>query len=146
MLRSIRSFDRREFSRRAASGKGKEGSKTVQSDRKGSDINEIVKRFGLTGQLPVPRAVPQFRDFLEAPDFRGAMEIIVQAREAFEDLPARIRERFGSPEAYVDYVSNPENKEELIKLGLAKADPVPEPEKIQKVEVVNAPSDGKGGK
>lgn len=142
LMRSIRSFKAREASKRFATVNRKE-SKTVQSDRKGSDINEIVKRFGLTGELPIPRAVPRYADFLDAPDFRGAMQVIIEAREAFESLPARIRERFGSPAAYVDFVGNPENKEELIKLGLAKPDPVPIPEKVQKVEIVNPPDKDK---
>lgn len=141
MLRSARNFH--DGKKWATSNTAP--SRTLQSDAKGANLNEVVRRFNMTGQLPVPRAVPRYMDLVNQPDFRGAMQVIVEAREAFEALPALIRERFGSPAAYVDFCDNPENKEEMIKLGLAKPDPVPVPEKVQKVEVVNAGVDSKGG-
>jgi hypothetical protein len=42
----------------------------------------------------------------------------------FMSLPAKIRSRFqNDPGAFLDFVQNPENRDEMIELGLAKAQP-----------------------
>lgn len=98
------------------------------------DINFIVERFGVTGQLPPQTGpMPTYGDFTGIGDYRDALEAVMRADEAFMALPANIRERFDNdPALFVDFCSDPDNRSEAIDLGLipppAKPDGVvPEP-------------------
>lgn len=103
-------------------------SRAVQSSRDEVDINTIVRRFGLTGQLPHDLAVPQFADFDEVHDFHSAMNLIGQARDSFMAMPADVRERFDNdPQGLVAFVSDPANLEEMRKLGIAVPKAVDDP-------------------
>lgn len=99
-------------------------SKTIQSQTQDSDINEIVRRFGISGQLPqIGRPIIQ-ADFVDVLDYQGALNAIILAQENFNRLPAETRSHFNNdPGLFVDFCSNPENLPELRKLGLA--DPAP---------------------
>lgn len=91
----------------------------VQSARDEADINTIVKRFGLSGQLPTDVRAPEYADFLEVVDFQTAMNAIATANTAFMAMPADIRTRFGNdPHAFVDFCSDDDNLEEMKRLGL----------------------------
>lgn len=97
---------------------------TIQSAREETDINFIVKKFGLTGQFKPPARLPSYGDFTGVEDFHSAMNAIRTAEEGFMDLPSNIRTRFGNdPQLYLEFVTNPENKEEMYKMGLAKRPP-----------------------
>lgn len=118
-------------------------SKTVQSDAVDADINTIVRRFGITGQMPVNPVLPKFQDYEEVFDYRTAVERITMAQEHFMALPAQVRIKFDNdPQKFLEFVDDPANGDELVKLGL-RVPVVPEPEKVQKVEVVNPQADKK---
>ena len=90
------------------------------------DINKIMDRYFRTGCLsdPLNRMRPgTYGDFTEMGDYMENMNKIVQAREMFDALPAKVRERFGNnPGAMIDFVMDPNNKAEAKKLGLLKDD------------------------
>lgn len=91
----------------------------VQSERDEVDINTIVKRFGLTGQLPVGVRAPTYGDFDGISDFHEAANAIAESYEAFDQMPAEVRRRFDNdPGKFVDFCSDDSNREEAIKLGL----------------------------
>lgn len=98
-----------------------EESLTVQSDAEECDINFIMKRYSVTGQLPQLNAIqPLFEDFTEVTDYRGALELIRDAKEAFLNVPAHIRAQFGNdPQAFINFAVNPENIDQMRKWGLA---------------------------
>jgi len=84
-----------------------------------TDINAIVKRFNLTGELPAGLAVPQYGDFSEVVDYHTALNMVIKADHAFMALPADVRNRFNNDAGlFVDFVSNPANQAEAEKLGL----------------------------
>lgn len=92
---------------------------TKQQFKDESDINEIVRRFNLTGQLPDNVSVPQYADFSEVVDFQGAQNIIRAAIESFMEMPVKIREYFSNdPGRFVDFVNDDSNRAEAEKLGL----------------------------
>lgn len=94
---------------------------TQQNFAEEADINTIVERFGITGQLPTNVRMPTYEDYTEVVDFQTAMNSIALAREAFDAMPANVRARFhNNPAEFVDFCSNEENKEEAKKLGLLK--------------------------
>ncbi len=94
------------------------------------DINTILKRYGATGRLPVDIREGVSGDFSDIGDYQNCLDRINRAKEAFLSLPSHIRDRFGNdPTAYVDFVLDPANTEECIRLGLkVKSVPTPETE------------------
>lgn len=118
-----------------------EPSMTVQADREEADINVILDRFGITGQLPENVRRPTFQDFGETVfDYRTAIEAISMAEDAFLSMPAKVRSEFDNdPQKFLEFCSEEKNLPRMRELGLAVPAKEPEPEKIQKVEVVNPP-------
>lgn len=110
----------------------KDPSKAVQSQKSETDINEIVRRFAQTGQLPMPTHLPTNADFDQVLDFQTAMNTIRAAQESFQALPAPVRERFGNdPAEFVNFCSTEGNEAELRKLGLLPPEP-PKEEPLEK--------------
>lgn len=105
--------------------------KTQQHFAEECDINVIVKRFGITGQLPQGVRAPTWGDFTDVvTDYHSAMNAIVQAQQAFDAMPADIRYRFrNDPGMFVDFCSDEANRAEAEKLGLVmpKTAPVQSP-------------------
>lgn len=109
---------------------------TSQEFKDEVDINVMLRKFNVTGQLPVNVVLPTYGDFTGLTDYRSAIEVIQAADAEFMKLPAEIRARFGhSPQAFLEFCSDARNKDELKRLGLLKEpDPVPEPMAVRLVE------------
>lgn len=103
-----------------------DASKTQQHFAEECDINTIVKRFNLTGQLPENIRTPTYGDFDGVFDFQTAMNAIRAAEEAFAAMPAEIRTRFNNdPGRFVDFCSDLTddlndfaNRAEMERMGL----------------------------
>lgn len=92
---------------------------TQQEFAKDADINEIVRRFGLTGHLPDVVNVPLSGDFTGISDYHSAVLAVRKAEEDFMELPAEMRARFDNdPQKLMNFLDNGENRDEAIKLGL----------------------------
>lgn len=99
-------------------------SRAQQQFKEECDINTIVKRFGLTGEIPGEYRVPVSGDFTGISDFHSAMLAVRQAQEAFMELPAEVRARFNNdPQLLMDFVDDGKNKDEAMKLGLLNPPP-----------------------
>jgi phage internal scaffolding protein len=91
------------------------------------DINIIVERFGVTGQLPQTPIQPSYGDFSGVSDYHSALNKIRAADEAFMALPAKIRARFDhDPNALLQFLQNDQNRDEAIQIGLIDGKPVVE--------------------
>lgn len=92
-----------------------------------SDIKDIVARYKRTGMLDyVAKSVPMFADVVGIGDFRSVVSRVVHAREAFERLPATVRNRFSNdPASLIEFLEDDSNRPEAIRLGLVKAPVVP---------------------
>lgn len=102
-----------------------EPTKTQQQFKEETDINTIVDRFGLTGELPTDVVVPQSGDFTNVVDYQTALNLVIAGRDAFAEMPADVRKRFGNdPALFMEFVHDPANLEEARKLGLAMPEPV----------------------
>lgn len=105
-----------------------EESLAVQSDEEESNINTIVLRFGISGELPNDLRMPQSGDFTGLPDFHAAMNMVRQAQEEFLRVPADVRARFANdPAKLMAFIDDSANYDEALKLGLVnkRPDPVP---------------------
>lgn len=104
-------------------------SMTDQQYIKDCDINIILKQYGATGRLPVNIREGVSGDFSDIGDYKDCLDRINNAKDSFCALPSHIRDRFGNdPTAYVEFVLDPSNTDECIRLGL-KVKPDPQPEK-----------------
>lgn len=96
-----------------------EPSLTKQSFAAETDVNVIVRRH-LEQGIPMPEVGTQiYGDFSDQDDYLVAMNKVCRAQESFEALPSRIRDRFqNNPAEFLAFVSNPQNVEEGIRLGI----------------------------
>lgn len=102
--------------------------RTKQQFAEECDINTIVRRFNLTGQLPSDVRAPQYADFEEAIDYHTAMNAIIEANDSFEQMTAEVRSKFNNdPAIFVDFCNDPKNIDAMIEMGLAVAKPVAAP-------------------
>jgi phage internal scaffolding protein len=101
---------------------GKRGPRVKQAFKEETDINRIMKKYETTGVLPdMIKSNPQYGDFSNVTDYQQAMNTVILAREQFDGLSAKIRKRFNnSPEAFLAFVEDPENHQEMVELGLAQ--------------------------
>lgn len=118
IVRSLFDYDWKKASREAALT-CKDPSLTKQSFLEESDINTIVKRFNLTGQLPDNVREPRYGDYEGVFDFHTAMNAVRQAQEGFDILPAHIRARFhNDPQELLEFMADDNNRPEAEKMGL----------------------------
>lgn len=90
-----------------------------QSEAGEVDINTIVDRFSRTGTIPIVNQQPLYEDVSHVGDYREALERVKLADAAFMMLPPQVRSRFSNdPAEFLDFCSNPENRDEAVKLGL----------------------------
>lgn len=101
-------------------------SMTQQQFKDEADINYIVSMYDSSGVMPTfhgdgQPAQPVFGDFASLPD--NAQEMynrMIEAKNNFDSLPLEVRKRFNyDPSAFLDFVDNPENLDELVAMGLA---------------------------
>lgn len=87
------------------------------------DINNILKQYRLTGQIrhiTAKAAQGAYQDLPDPLDFQDAMNIVLEAQTSFATLPSQVRDRFGNdPEQFLQFMADPANQDEIIKLGLA---------------------------
>lgn len=119
-------------------------SRTVQSQREEADINVILRRFNVTGQLPTVKMPPMYGDFTGVSDYRSALDLVRAADDSFMSMSPDVRTQFGNnPALFVAFCQNPANREQLKKWGMIV--PEPEEKKPVKVEVVTRPDASTGG-
>lgn len=99
---------------------------TQQQFAEECDINTIVKRFGLTGELPGDFRAPVSGDFTDVTDYKSAMDAVTAAQSEFMRMPASLRARFeNNPQRLVEFVGKASNRAEAIELGL-----IPRPREV----------------
>ena len=96
-------------------------SRTKQSFRDECDINNILRQFNVTGQLPAGSVQPQYGDFSGITDYQSALNAVMAAQDSFLQLPAKVRAKFDNdPALFVDWASDEANKDEMKALGLLR--------------------------
>jgi len=116
-----------------------EPSMTSQQFKEQCDVNNIMKKYRLTGELShLKKTQGQYMDLTSLPDYQTALQTVIDANSAFESLPAHVRKSFqNDPKQLLQFVADPNNKEEAIKLGL-----IPEQQKPN-VEIKQNPKQNK---
>lgn len=102
-----------------------EVSRTKQSDAESADINFIVSRHtAMEIALMGDTDRQMYGDFSDVGSFQEALEIVNFAQQQFNGLDAKVRARFNNdPAQMLEFVGDPANQDEMVKLGLAVARP-----------------------
>lgn len=123
---------------------------TKQSFRDECNINFIMDKWKRTGEIPAAQVGtmrPNYGDFTNPNDYMTACNRVLDANEAFESLPSFLRDRFANePANLIAFLSDPNNQDEAIRLGLAKP-PVLEgaPPVVENTTIPENPSPIEGG-
>jgi phage internal scaffolding protein len=109
---------RKPYTREAVSIDVSGESRTKQSFAKECDINHIMAKYQKTGAIThFAKHSPQY-GIADGQTFQDAMNLVCEAQEMFNELPSSIRSRFGNdPAAFLDFVNDEGNADEMIKLG-----------------------------
>lgn len=95
------------------------GGRTKQSMAKECDINRIMARFQKTGALTHFRKFEGEYGFAPAVSFHESMDIVLKAQQMFNELPGKVRARFGNdPGEFLAFVQDEGNADEMVSLGL----------------------------
>lgn len=121
---------------------------TQQSSKDECDINLIVERAKRGAVVEhVRNAAPMYGDFTSIPtDLRDCLNVVRQANELFMSMDAFVRRRFDNdPAKLLDFLNDPANRDEAVKLGLVKAPPEPavEPDELKVLKSIDASLKGK---
>lgn len=97
----------------------KDKSLAQQQFKDESDINVLFNKYLETGEMPQIEATLTYQNFEGPFDFQTAMNAVRAAQEQFQQLPARIKNRFDNdPQKLLDFLDNQENRDEAEFLGL----------------------------
>lgn len=99
-------------------------SMTHQECARDCDVNYIMQKYVETGVMPSGTRLPIDGAIMSSvgQDFQAIMDSMVQARQEFESLPAKLRDRFANdPARLVAFLGDSANRDEAIKLGLIAA-------------------------
>lgn len=100
---------------------------TDQSLKDQCDINKIVERFVDSGMWPIPgQNAPEleYDAFDIHPTLQDQLQLVIDAKERFDALPASVRSRFGNDlEALISFVADSNNRDQAVALGLIPAAP-----------------------
>ena len=96
-----------------------EPSLTQQSFKDECDINNILRQFNVTGQLPSRSVQPQYGDFSGITDYHSALNAVMAAQDSFLQLPAKVRAKFDNdPAVFLEFASDEANRDEMKAMGL----------------------------
>lgn len=125
-IRSAYNYDRDAVSFQTGLACDPTKGRTQQHMKDECDINTIVRKFGLTGKVPVGIRMPESGDFSAAVDYHSAMNMIVEAKREFLRVPADIRRRFHEdPQEFMDWLHDPKSRDEATELGFFKKPDLP---------------------
>lgn len=116
--------------------------RTKQSFKDEVNVNYIIEKFHSTGLLSwVNTTQHKFEDVSSAQDYQMSVNMILEANDMFDELPANIRKRFDNePFKLLQFLEDGNNLEEAVALGLINeqinpevptAPPSPTPDKAE---------------
>lgn len=119
-------------------------SRAKQSFAEECDINTIMAKYKKSGLINhVNKHQGNYGELPNSGDYQDSLNAIIMAKESFASLPAAIRNRFANNALeFLKFVENPDNRPEMINLGLTKRtpdDPPDDPETPPATSVPDTP-------
>lgn len=100
-----------------------------------ADINNIVARYEVSGQLPLTEQQARFGDVSDVRDYKASLDFVREATEDLEAMPQDARVRFfEDPRQFMSDLENAKNRDDLVQLGIFDAPESPEPDVAPVVE------------
>lgn len=101
-------------------------SMTKQSFKAECDINTLLAKYQKTGMLAhTSRFQGDYSDLTDSVDYHTAMNIVLDAQNAFDTLPSSVRAKFNNdPSEFLTFVSDENNLDEMREMGLTENGPV----------------------
>lgn len=105
---------------------------TKQAFADETNINKIVAGFEKTGMINhLSKAEPFYGDVSGLVDYQESLNVVMRAEELFNSMSADIRSRFqNDPAEMIEFLNDPANQDEAIKLGMLVPRVEPEPQKV----------------
>lgn len=116
--------------------------RTKGSFKDACDINVLMRKYQAANNSEFLRdsrgfCDGNFGDVSSVPQYQEARNRLIEAEEAFQRMPALVRERFkNNPEGLLSFLADSKNQDEAVKLGLisppspsSTLPPQPEPTK-----------------
>lgn len=96
-------------------------SKTEQKHTADCNINTLINRYDYRQIVNLRNDRKGQYGFVDAIDFQEAMYIVSKGNEMFNELPSELRSKKfqNDPAQFLSFVQDPENAQEMVKLGLA---------------------------
>lgn len=95
---------------------------TQQNHKRECDVNYIIAKYDKTGIISRVQQIEARYGDVTGADFRKAQDLVLNAQNMFDQLPADIKKRFDQNAGkLLEFMENEENRGEAIKLGLIKA-------------------------
>ena len=100
---------------------------TQQSHKDECDVNKIIAKYDKTGLISHVQKIEARYGDVTGVDFRKAQDLYLNAQAMFDSMPAEIKKRFNqSAGEFLEFMDNPDNRDEAIELGLIEHDVTPE--------------------
>lgn len=109
-------------------------SETQQQFKNECDINNILRQYDKTGLIThLNTARAHYGDFTKANEYQEALNLVMDAQDAFMEVPAKVRAQFNNdPGKFMEFVTNPKNHDQLVEMGLANPRPKTEEKPTEK--------------
>lgn len=100
---------------------------TKQSFKDECDINTIMAKYQTTGLIEHVQSVRgAYGDFTSVEDYQLSLNQVIEAQAAFDNLPAKIRDRFANdPARLMSFLQDEANLDEARALGLVEPEKIP---------------------
>lgn len=104
--------------------------RTKQSFKEKVNINSIIARHRKTGMVDhLNSKTPFYGDVSNITDYKESVEKVLEANTLFKNMSSEIREKFkNDPSEMIQFLENPDNLEEAIKLKMVTK----RPEEVEK--------------
>jgi phage internal scaffolding protein len=102
---------------------------TKQSHKSECDINNILSQFKKTGIIThISNSKPNYSDLPDNIDYQTSLNLLIQADDAFSQLPSVVRRYFNnSPAELLQALSDPDQHDKLVEYGILNPKPTPQP-------------------
>jgi hypothetical protein len=98
------------------------GEKTLveQSAAIETDLNRLLEPAIRQGLLRHSIKFEGEYDDIPVQTFEDAQIVIANAKSMYEELPSAIRKNFDGPKGFLEFVNNPDNKDQMESMGILK--------------------------
>lgn len=100
-------------------------SMTKQSFKDECDVNTILAQYQNTGVIThLNSRQLEYLDNTTHDNYHSSINLVLEAQNAFDQLPAKVRKRFeNEPAKLLEFMADPANYKEAVELGLATPPP-----------------------